>query len=100
VSRLVVHRARELRRGDRILKLGAVDYNPPREVLAPLAPIAGQVVGVRTSNPCPGSPVEYVLYPSQIDGTPMLVDRHADDGPRPAWDRVGLVDADTDNLVR
>lgn len=67
-----------LRRGDRILTVGEkITYRPPRVVAAPLAPLepGSPVCGVRLVNPNPESVTELVLYPSQVDGLQVVVER-------------------------
>ncbi|WP_177243869.1 hypothetical protein, partial [Microbacterium sp. AR7-10] len=56
-------------------------YNPPRRVVSELGTItAGSPVqGVRLQNPDPTSPIELVLYPSQMDGRRLEVEREAFD---------------------
>lgn len=49
----------------------------PRVVTTELGPIepGSPVVGVRLENPNPSSEIEHVLYPSQVDGLQMEVQR-------------------------
>lgn len=69
--------ATRLRVGDVILSLGGRPYRKPRVVTTELGPIepGSPVVGVRLENPNPSSEIEYVLYPSQVDGLQMEVQR-------------------------
>ena len=78
MTRLTVTHAADLQAGDRILSVGAtITYRTPREVAAPLAPIepGSPVLGVRLVNPDPASPLELVLYPSQVDGLALVIER-------------------------
>lgn len=73
----IITRLRDLRVGDVILSLGGRPYRKPRVVTTELGPIelGSPVVGVRLENPNPSSEIEYVLYPSQVDGLQMEVQR-------------------------
>ncbi|MGW9114501.1 hypothetical protein [Microbacterium sp. NPDC055683] len=75
---ITVTRLRDLREGDAILSLDGQPYRQPRVVTAELGPITpgSPVQGVRVENPNPSSPIEYVLYPSQVDGRRMEVERY------------------------
>lgn len=75
---ITVHRLAELRVGDRITSHGGRAYRTPLRVTDPLGPIeAGSPVqGVRVESPNPSSGIEWVLYPSQMDGRPMEVERY------------------------
>ena len=72
-----ITRLRDLRVGDVILSLDGRPYRKPRVVTTGLGPIepGSPVVGVRVENPNPSSEIEYVLYPSQVDGLQMEVQR-------------------------
>jgi len=72
-----ITRLRDLRVGDVILSLDGRPYRKPRVVTTELGPIepGSPVVGVRVENPNPSSEIEYVLYPSQVDGLQMEVQR-------------------------
>jgi hypothetical protein len=74
---LTVHRLADLRPGDRILGYETVTYRTPRTVAASLAPIepSSPVLGVRLTNPNPASSIELVLYPSQMDGLAIHIER-------------------------
>ena len=78
---ITVTRLADLRFGDRIKNWDGRPYNPPRRVVAELGTItAGSPVqGVRLQNPNPTSPVELVLYPSQMDGRRLEVERETFD---------------------
>lgn len=67
----------ELRAGDRVLSHAGRAYPVPLTVTAPLGPIepGSPVEGVQVRNPNPDSPVQWVLYPAQMDGHEMEVDR-------------------------
>ena len=78
MTRLTVTLAADLQAGDRIVSVGpTITYRTPREVAAALAPIApgSPVLGVRLVNPDPASPLELVLYPSQVDGLALVIER-------------------------
>lgn len=72
-----ITRLRDLRVGDVILSLDGRPYRKPRVVTTELGSIepGSPVVGVRVENPNPSSEIEYVLYPSQVDGLQMEVQR-------------------------
>lgn len=72
-----ITRLRDLRVGDVILSLDGRPYRKPRVVTTELGSIepGSPVVGVRLENPNPSSEIEYVLYPSQVDGLQMEVQR-------------------------
>lgn len=72
-----ITRLRDLCVGDVILSLGGRPYRKPRVVTTELGSIepGSPVVGVRLENPNPSSEIEYVLYPSQVDGLQMEVQR-------------------------
>ena len=72
-----ITRLRDLRVGDVILSLDGRPYRKPRVVTTELGPIepGSPVVGVRLENPNPSSEIEYVLYPAQVDGLQMEVQR-------------------------
>ena len=74
---ITINRLADLRIGDRIKSWDGHAYNPPRVVTTTLGPIeAGSPVqGVRLANPNPYSTLEYVLYPSQMDGRALEVER-------------------------
>lgn len=69
--------ATRLRVDDVILSLVGHPYRKPRVVITELGPIepGSPGVGVRLENPNPSSEIEYVLYPSQVDGLQMEVQR-------------------------
>ena len=77
---VIVRRLADLRPRDRIVAHSGQRYRRPLQVLEALGPIepGSPVIGVRVQNPNPDSPTEWVLYPSQMDGQEMEVDR-----PRP-----------------
>jgi len=72
-----ITRLRDLRVGDVILSLDGRPYRKPRVVTTELGSIepGSPVVGVRLENPNPSSEIEYVLYPSQVDGLRLEVQR-------------------------
>lgn len=78
MSKIIVTRLAGLRIGDRILSHGGRVYRTPLRVIAELGPIefGSSVRGVRVESPNPASGVEWVLYPSQMDGREMEVERY------------------------
>jgi hypothetical protein len=74
---ITVHRLIELRAGDRIKSHGGRPYRKPLRVIDPLGLIepGSPVEGVRVESPNPSSGIEWVLYPSQMDGRVMEVER-------------------------
>lgn len=74
---ITVHRLAELRPGDRIKSHGGRAYRKPLTVTDALGPIepGSPVQGVRVESPNPDSGIEWVLYPSQMDGRAMEVER-------------------------
>lgn len=74
--KITVTHLTDLRRGDRITAVGAIDHSrKPLMVSDPLGPIdpGSPVVGVRCGTLAGG--VEMVLYPSQCDGQRIAVER-------------------------
>ncbi|WP_295124980.1 hypothetical protein [uncultured Leifsonia sp.] len=78
MSKIIVTRLADLRIGDRILSHGGRVYRTPLRVTDELGPIewGSPVRGVRVENPNPASGIEWVLYPSQMDGREMEVERY------------------------
>ena len=76
---VTITRLADLRVGDFIKSWDGHRYNPPRRVTSELGPITtgSPVQGVRLENPTPGSPVELVLYPAEMDGRTLEVVRLA-----------------------
>lgn len=74
---ITVNRLADLRKGDRIIGYDGQTYVQPRIVASPLCAIepGSPVHGVRLEAPNPQSVIEWVLYPSQMDGRPMEVIR-------------------------
>lgn len=74
---LTVHALEQLQVGDLIRSHGETIYHKPLLVAQALAPIAtgSPVMGVRVQNRNPSSDIEWVLYPSQMDGYPMTIER-------------------------
>lgn len=74
---VIVRRLADLRAEDRIVARSGQRYGRPLRVLAPLGPIesGSPVEGVRVVNPNADSVAEWVLYPSQMDGQQLEVDR-------------------------
>ena len=77
MSRIIVTRLAELRVGDRLISQGGRAYRTPLRVTDELGPIGhgSPVIGVRVQNPNPSSGIEWVLYPSQMDGRETEVER-------------------------
>lgn len=78
MSTIIITRLADLRVGDAILSLDGTRSPRPRVVVAELGPLepGSPVRGVRLQSPNPGSGVEYVLYPSQVAGSRLEVERH------------------------
>lgn len=78
MATITITRLADLRTGGAVLSLDGKPYPRPRVVTAELGPIelGSPVCGVRLQGPNPGSGVEYVLYPSQVDGRRLEVERH------------------------
>ena len=77
MSKITVTRLAELRIGDRLISHGGRAYRTPLRVTDELGPIEfGSVTGVRVESPNPSSGIEWVLYPSQMDGRQMEVERY------------------------
>ncbi|MDN5803014.1 MAG: hypothetical protein L0H26_00245 [Microlunatus sp.] len=74
---VIVHRLADLRAEDRIVARSGQRYGKPLRVLDALGPIepGSPIQGVRVVNPNPDSLAEWVLYPSQMDGQQLEVDR-------------------------
>ncbi|CAN7464150.1 hypothetical protein LJR042_003897 [Microbacterium maritypicum] len=76
MQNLIITKLADLHAGDRILSWDGRPYRPARVVAQRLGHIgAGSVQGVRLVNPHPTSDVEHVLYPSQMDGRRLEVER-------------------------
>jgi hypothetical protein len=77
MQKIVVHRLEDLRPGDQITGHGGRPCRRPLRVTAALGPIepGSPVRGVRVESPNPASGVEWVLYPAQMDGRAMDVER-------------------------
>lgn len=71
---ITIHRLADLRTGDRILSHGGRAYRTPLRVTSP--EFGSPVQGVRVENPNPSSGIEWVLYPSQMDGRPTEIERY------------------------
>jgi len=74
---VIIHRLADLRADDRIVARSGQRYGKPLRVLQPLGPIEpnSPVQGVRVANPNTENLIEWVLYPSQMDGQQLEVDR-------------------------
>ena len=76
MQNLIITKLADLHAGDRILSWDGRPYRPARIVAQRLGYIgAGRVQGVRLVNPHPTGDVEHVLYPSQMDGRRLEVER-------------------------
>lgn len=76
MQNLIITKLADLHAGDRILSWDGRPYRPARVVAQRLGYIgAASVQGVRLVNPHPTSDVEHVLYPSQMDGRRLEVER-------------------------
>jgi hypothetical protein len=76
MQNLIVTKLADLHAGDRILSWDGRPYRPARVVAQRLGYLgAGSVQGVRLVNAHPTSDVEHVLYPSQMDGRRLEVER-------------------------
>lgn len=73
---LATTRLADLQKGDVLLAVNGVKRRQSLTVRFPLGPITlgSPVQGVTFEDPYPGS-IEYVFYPSQMDGQVMTIDR-------------------------
>jgi len=78
MQRIIVTRLAELRIGDRLTSFNGRPYRTPLRVTDELGLIefGSPVRGVRVKSPNPSSGIEWVLYPSQMDGREMEVERY------------------------
>lgn len=74
MAHMIIRRLAELKKGDVLLAVDGVRRARPLTVQDPLGFIAGEVEGVRFVPP-PGSGIEWVFYPGQMDGQDMEIDR-------------------------
>lgn len=76
---ITLTRLNQLRVGDKIHSWDGHPYNPPRTVTHALGYLGpgSTVRGVRLANPRPDDQLEYVLYPSQMDGLPLVIERNS-----------------------
>ena len=81
---ITIYRLADLCKGDRIISYDGQTYVHPRICASPLGPIepGSPVQGVRLEAPNPQSVIEWVLYPSQMDGRPMEVIRGLEKQPQ------------------
>lgn len=88
---IIVRSLAELRTGDRLVARSGVRYRRPLRVIAALGPIAGTLHGrgVRVENPIAGDATEWVIYPWQMDGQVLEIDRPRADRTSPARGRFG-----------
>lgn len=75
MATLTITNLADLRVGDRPISFEGRRYNRPLTVSAELAPIepGSPVYGVRLD--APGTDIEWVLYPAQIDGHELTIER-------------------------
>lgn len=73
---IIITRLADLQMGDRLTALDGKPYSKPLVVQDPLGPLqhGSPVLGVRFIPP-EGSGIEWVFYPSQMDGHAMTVER-------------------------
>lgn len=76
MEKIIITRLADLQMGDRLMALDGKPYRMPLVVQDPLSPIryGSPVRGVRFIPPG-GSDIEWVFYPSQMDGHEMTVER-------------------------
>lgn len=73
---VIVRRIAHLRVGDRLISHGGLRYPQPFQVTAPLGPVPGsRGRGVRVANPTAEGDPEWIIYPWQMDGQVLEVDR-------------------------
>lgn len=74
---VIIRRLADLRAGDRIIAHSGQRYPQPLKVTAPLGPVGSAMSGrgVRVHNPTPEGEPEWVLYPWQMDGQVLEIDR-------------------------
>lgn len=75
---VIVRRLADLRVGDRLITHSGLRYPQPLRVTAPLGPVPdSHGRGVRVANPTDEGEPEWVIYPWQMDGQVLEVDRPA-----------------------
>lgn len=75
---VLIRRLADLRPGDRIVTHSGLRYPKPLRVVAPLGLLPGTSGrGVRVENPTTDGLTAWVLYPWQMDGQVLEVDRPA-----------------------
>lgn len=74
---VIIRRLADLRTGDAIIAHSGQRYPRPLRVVAPLSPTSADSPGrgVRVTNPTPDGDPEWVLYPWQMDGQVIEIDR-------------------------
>lgn len=73
---VLIRRLADLRSGDRIITRSGIRYPLPLRVATPLGTLPGSSGrGVRVENPTTAGPAAWVLYPWQMDGQVLEVDR-------------------------
>lgn len=73
---ITITKLADLRVGDRPISFNGRRYNRPLTVAAELGPIepGSPVQGVRLD--APGAGIEWVFYPSQMDGRALVIERN------------------------
>ena len=87
---VLIRRLADLRVGDRLIAHSGQRYPQPLRVVAPLGALPGSHGrGVRVQNPTPDGPS--VLYPCQMDGQVLEIDRptHRCADDEHSWTEVG-----------
>lgn len=73
---VLIRRLADLRAGDRLIAHSGQRYPRPLRVVAALGVLPDAPGrGVRVENPTPDGPTEWVLYPYQMDGQVLEIDR-------------------------
>lgn len=73
---VIVRRLADLRQGDRIIAHSGIRYRRPLRVVAPLGALPGSAAkGVRVETPAAEGRSQQTLYPWQMDGQVLDVDR-------------------------
>lgn len=75
---IIITRLADLKAGDRLVSFGGTPYQKPLVVQSPLGPIeqGSPVHGVRITPP-EGSGIDWIFYPSQMDGYGMTIERRS-----------------------